>query len=660
MKSSGGRKRKNNNLKALIAILLLAVIIILAIYLVTKGDNAGKTNSDNPGGNGPVANLDELTPADSSTYKILLDENAMPDAAAPVQEVNETGSTKITFNGTEAVVDGAGAQADGGYVIINRGGVYELSGTLANGRVVVNAKGEDIVLVLNGVNITCANSSPLYVYKASSVTLIANGKTENVFTDGTDYDFSLDFCDSVESEPNAAIFSKADLIIRGTGTITAKGNYSSGIIGKDTLKIVNTTVNVEAANNGINGKDSLTIQNSTVNVTAANDGLRSTQDKDPALGYAMFTDSNINVTAGGDGIQVETGLTVDNCSMVVKTGGGAFAEANGSQKGVKCNQGYADFKGGAAYFDCADDAFNVAGNISVSGGVINILSGDDALHSDGSVNVSGGTIVVTTCREGLEGMSVDISGGTVYVNSKSDGINAAGGSDHQGFDGVGTEFAANANNSINISGGYVYVNADGDGMDSNGNIYLSGGTLIIAGPSSGGDGAIDYNGDFYLSGGTLLAYGAKNMAQAPDNLTQNCISVTFDSTVESDKYISISGNGESFTFITENIAENVVFSSPMLVTGKEYTVSYGGKYSGGENLDCVYSNGKYSGGDSIKLTIDDYLSAYGQVGMGGSMGGQQFGQPGMNGGFHGEGKPMGGFPGGAPDDGNRPPEPPQN
>lgn len=661
MKSSGGRKRrKNNNLKALIALLLLAVIIILAIYLVSKGDKGGKTNSDNPGGNNPVANLDELTPADSSTHKILLDATSMPDATSPVQEVNETGSTKITFNGAEATVDGAGARADGGYVLISRGGVYELSGTLSNGRVVVNAKGEDVVLVLNGVNITCANSSPLYVYKASSVTLIANGKTENVFTDGNDYDFSLDFCDSVESEPNAAIFSKADLILRGTGTIIVDGNYSSGIIGKDNLKIVNTTVNVNAVNNGINGKDSLTIQNSNVTVNAVNDGLRSTQDKDPALGYGLFTDSNIYVTAGGDGIQVETGLTIENCSMTVNTGGGAFTEGDGSQKGIKCNQGYVDFKSGAAYFDCADDAFNVAGNLTVSGGVINILSGDDALHSDSAVNVSGGTVVVTMCREGLEGMSVDISGGTVYVNSKSDGINAAGGSDHQGFDGFGGDFAANPNNSINISGGYVYVNADGDGVDSNGNINLSGGTLIIAGPSSGADGAIDYNGDFYLTGGTLLAYGAKNMAQAPDNLTQNCISVTFDSTVEPEKYINISGNGESFTFITENAAENIVFSSPMLVTGEEYTVSYGGKYSGGENVDSVYSGGKYSGGDSVKLTVDDYLSVYGQIGMGGSMGGQHFGQPGMNGGFHGEGKPMGEFPGGEPNDNNRPPEPPQN
>ncbi len=656
MKTSGGRKRrKNNNLKALLAILLLAVIIVLAVYLLSKGDKPGTGHNSDLGGT-PAASLEELAPADSTSYKILLDATAMPNAVSPVQEVNETGSTKITFDGTFAAVSGAGAQAQDGYVIINRAGVYELSGTLADGRIVVNAKGEDVVLILNGVNITCSNSSPLYVYKASTVTLIANGKTENVFTDGNDYDFSLDFCDPVESEPNAAIFSKADLIIRGTGTINVRGNYSSGIIGKDNLKIVNTTVNVVAVNNGINGKDSLTIQNSNVDVSAVNDGLRSTQDKDPALGYGLFTNSNINVVAGGDGIQVETGLTVENCSITVSTGGGAFSEGDSSQKGIKCNQGYVNFKSGAAYFNCADDAFNAAGNISVGGGVINILTGDDALHSDGAINVSGGTTVVTMCREGLEGMSVDISDGTVYVNSKSDGINAAGGSDHQGFDGSGGEFAANANNSINISGGYVYVNADGDGMDSNGNIYLSGGTLIIAGPSSGEDGAIDYNGDFYLTGGTLLAYGSKNMAQAPDNLTQNCISVTFDKAVEPGKYINISGNGESFTFITEDssIAENVVFSSPMLVSGKEYTVSYGGKYSGGKNVDSVYSDGKYSGGDSIKLTIDDYLSAYGEIGMGGTMGGAHFGEPGVSGGFHGEGKP-GGFEGEG-----RPPEPPQN
>lgn len=639
MKASGGRKKNNTqSIKALFAVILLAVIVIALIWILTDSDGAEKENNPSPGNNSSGS---ELQPVNSSTNKILLNETALPDSTAPVKEVNETGTTKITLNGSSASVEGSGAIADGSYVLINRAGVYELSGTLDNGRIVVNAKGEDIVLILNGVNITCANSSPLYVYKASTVTLIANGKTENYFTDGIDYDYSIDFANAVESEPDATIFSKADLIIRGTGSINVKSNYSSGIISKDTLKIVNTNVTVDSSNNGINGKDSLTIQNSTVKVTAKNDGLRSTQDKDPALGYALITDSNIYVTANGDGIQVETGLTVENSTLSIVTGGGAFNQAVDSQKGIKCNQGYVNINSGCLYLDCADDAFNAAGKVAVSGGVINISSGDDALHSDSEINISGGTTVIAMCNEGLEGMAVRLSGGNIYVNSKSDGINAAGGSDRTGFDGLGGGFATNPDNCIDISGGYVYVDADGDGLDSNGNIYLSGGTLLVAGPTDAQNGALDYNGDFYLTGGTLLACGAKGMAQAPDNPSQNCIAVTFDSPAKADKCIRISVGKESFAFKAVNDIENMVFSSPILVSGEQCVVTYGGKQSGGDELDGVFTGGRFSGGDDIKLTLSEGLTTYGQIGMGGSMGGQHFGQPGQPGGFKGEGKTPG-------------------
>lgn len=649
MKASGGRrKNRSQSVMALVVILLLAVMIIAIVWMISggggeKGDNPGQVGSNQPGG--------EPVHVDNSTKKILLNENALPTSTSAVQQVNETGTTVITLNGASADVEGSGVVVDGGYILINRAGVYELSGTLNDGRIVVNAKGEDIVLILNGVDITCSYSSPLYVYKASTVTLIANGTSENTFTDGSDYDYSIDFADAVKAEPDAAVFSKADLIIRGTGSINVKSNYSSAIISKDNLKIVNTTVNVDSANNGINGKDSLVIQNSTVKVNAKKDGLRSTKDNDPALGYAMITGSDVYVSCEGDGIQVETGLTVENSTISIVTGGGAFNDASDSQKGIKCNQGYVDIKSGYLYLDCSDDAFNAAGNVSVSGGVLNISSGDDGIHSDSELDISGGTTVILMCNEGLEGMKVAISGGDVYINSKSDGINAAGGNDSTGFDGgFGGQFVANPDNSISVSGGYIYVDADGDGLDSNGNIYFSGGTLIVVGPTDNGNGALDYNGDFDMVGGTLLAYGSKGMAQAPDNLSQNCVSVTFDSYVKADDYVNISVGKESFTFKAVNDFENMVFSSPMLVNGEECVVSCGGKYSGGENLDGVYSGGKYSGGNDIKLNIEEGLSAYGQIGMGGSMGGQHFGQPGQFGGFRGEGK----IPDGQPD--HRPPE----
>ncbi len=595
MKTGGGKKAKKLNIVPLIVILLLAVVIVVALYLISSDDTP---QSD--------SNIDAVQPVDSSTRKILLNESALPDATAPVQLSAEKGDTVITLNNESTTIDGSGASYKDGVLLINRAGVYELSGTL-NGNIIVSAAGEDVVLIFNGVNVTSSNSSALYVHNANTVNLIANGETQNVFTDGTTYDFNLDYSSPTEAEPNAAIFSKDDLIIRGTGTFVVNGRYSAGIIGKDNLKIVNTNVVVDAVNNGINGKDSLIIQNSTVNVTAGNDGLRSTQDNNPALGYGLFTDSNITVTANGDGIQVETGLTIDNCAMYILAGGGAQNTAVDSQKGIKCNQGYVNFNSGNIVIDSADDSVNAVGDVSVLAGVLNLSTGDDGIHSDASVAIKGGTVVVSVSHEGLEGVTVDISGGDVYINSKSDGINAAGGSDGEGFDGAASAVGA-SNRFIRVSDGYVYINSDGDGIDSNGDIYLSGGTVIITGSLTADYSMFDYLGNFNLTGGTLLAMGGAQQIPSTDGFTQNCVDITFSNTLSAETFVSIECDSQEIVFKTTKSADKVIFSSPMLKTGSGCTVSYGGKYSSNENLDGVYTGGRYSGGSQITGSVAGVLS----------------------------------------------------
>ena len=229
---------------------------------------------------------------------------------------------------------------------------------------------------------------------------------------------------------------------------------------------------------------------------------------------------------------------------------------------------------------------------------------------------------------------------------------------------------------LGIKGGYIYINSQGDGIDSNGNIYMSGGTLIISGPTFEGDGAIDYNGDFHVDGGLLFAAGSSGMAQAPDNMTVNTLSISFDKMLNEGDFICISGGGKEFVFQVEKKTGNIVFSSPELKTGVEYTISYGGKYSG-EVKDCVASGGKYSGGTELAtITLIEGLNTYGSVGIGGSMGGNRFGKDGEFGGMGGEGhgNPFGGGRGGMggrPDGdlggeppmggfgGQQPPEPPQ-
>ena len=43
------------------------------------------------------------------------------------------------------------------------------------------------------------------------------------------------FADPAEDEPNAAIFSKADLTVAGNGALVVNGNYNDGIASGDGL-----------------------------------------------------------------------------------------------------------------------------------------------------------------------------------------------------------------------------------------------------------------------------------------------------------------------------------------------------------------------------------------------------------------------------------------
>ena len=542
----------------------------------------------------------------------------LADARTPAV-LDLTEATAITLTGGGAAVEGNGASADGGVVTITAAGVYAVSGSLEDGRIIVNAPEEDVTVALNGADITCSFGSPLYVYKAGTATVHLMDGTENSLTDGTVYTFDDAFSSAADEEPNACLYSKADLVIEGTGKLAVTANCDNGITSKDTLQIYNSSISVTAVNNGINGKDSNTIDSAFITVTCGGDAIRSTNDTDGTLGWVAVSNSTLNLTAGEDGIQAETALTMSEGSYTVTTGGGSGVQPSDdtSAKGLKAGTAL-NLTGGTYILDCSDDAIHSNGDITVSGGSCTISTGDDALHADETLAVSDGEINILASYEGLEGTTVTVSGGTIRVLSSDDGVNAAGGADGSGFGGFGhgnTFGGGNPDSCIDISGGYLVVKADGDGLDSNGNAVMSGGTVMVL--STGrGDGALDYDGSFSLSGGTLLAVGSGNMSQTPGQASQYVVSLGFDSDLPEGTYVSLAGGSQSFVWELPASANHIVFSSPELKGGTAYTVSYGGDYSG-EAVDGFCSGGVYSGGtDLTVLTLSDYITAYGNRGMG--------------------------------------------
>ena len=59
-----------------------------------------------------------------------------------------TGATIITLSGSTVSIEGSGAEAEGGVVTITEGGIYAVSGTLDDGRIIVNAGSADVTCLL--------------------------------------------------------------------------------------------------------------------------------------------------------------------------------------------------------------------------------------------------------------------------------------------------------------------------------------------------------------------------------------------------------------------------------------------------------------------------------------------------------------------------------
>jgi hypothetical protein len=580
----------------------------------------------------------DVSPAVSATGSaadLSLSDEANPRTPAAL---DLTGATALTLSGETAAVDGKGAEVKDGVITITDGGVYAVSGTLNEGRIIVNAPGEDVTLALNGASITCSYGSPLYVYKSASTTVHLMEGTKNTLTDGADYTFADSLSSAADEEPNACLYSKSDLILQGAGALAIQANYNNGLTGKDSLEIYDVALTVTAANHGVNGKDSCAIDSAILAITCGGDALRSTNDTDDTLGWVSVSNSTLRLDAGEDGIQAETWAALSSGSFAITAGGGSTASisSDASAKGIKAGSELT-LASGVYTLDCADDAVHAGGNVTLSGGTYTISTGDDGVHADETLTVSGGTIQVLTSYEGLEGSDVNISGGDVSITSSDDGINAAGGADSSGFGGFGggMAFGGGGDHSLTISGGTILVNAGGDGVDSNGSMTMSGGTLLVS-SAGNADGALDYDGSFTFTGGLLFAASAGNMAQAPTAPEQVTLSVS--STLSAGTYLQfLSDGGAEYVFQVPVNAVNVVFSAPDLQEGDSVTVSTGGSYTGGTS-QVLCSGGSYAGGTTLTtLTLSDALTTYGQIGMGGSRGGGIMGQEGQKGSFGGRG-----------------------
>jgi len=529
----------------------------------------------------------------------------------------------VSLNGDSGSVDNTAADSDavsiaGSTVTITAAGTYELSGTLDDGQIVVASSGEGTVrLILNGAEVTNSAGAALVVTEADEAMIVLADGSTNSLADTDGY--------AEDDDAKAALYSAADLTITGTGALDVTGNGNDGITSADGLVINSGTLTVTAADDGIRGKDYLVVDGGALTVTAGGDGLKSDNEEDVTRGYISLAGGTVDVNAAGDGMQAFTDVVLSGAEVTVESGGGhtATVAEDVSAKGVKSGV-VTVVDGGALTVDAADDALHSDGTVRVASGDVTLAAGDDGVHADSALGISGGTTTVTTSTEGLESTAISIDGGTVSVTASDDGLNASSGS-------TGTETAGAAEGpaqgggmdsdggeTITITGGTTVIDADGDGFDSNGSASMSGGILVVNGPTDSGNGALDVNGTFTVTGGTLLAAGSAGMAVSPEaGSAQTFVAIALDSAQAGGSTVQLVNSAGDVVMAFESVKDfqSVVFSSAELVDGETYSVYVGGTASGAI-ADGVYSDGDYSAATTAG-SVTAGVAATGTMGGGG-------------------------------------------
>lgn len=471
-------------------------------------------------------------------------------------------ATEITLSDSKSTCDSPAVRVSDNQITITRTGTYVLSGSLTNGQIVVDASGEKVQIVLKDASINCDTSAAIYVKSADKVFVTLAENTSNTLTNTKDF-VAID-----DNNIDAVIFSKSDLSLNGSGTLTIHAAYGHGIVSKDDLVITSGTYDITAARHALSGKDSVRIADGVFTLNAKKDGIHSENTDNDEKGFIYIADGTFSITCDSDGMDAEETLQVD-------------------------------------------------------GGTITIAAGDDGLHADGDLVLNDGTITITKSYEGLEGKTVTITGGSYAVTSSDDGVNAAGdGTAEDSSDSASSDSskeqkmpsgtppkqpqnssdstempqppqngAPNGNgnsgpggmedatdyNRIQISGGMLTVNAGGDGLDSNGDLTVTGGEIYIDGPVQGGNSALDCSGAATISGGTVIAVGSSGMAENfSSSSTQGSMLVTVSASMISGEITLQDSNGNSLLSYTPAKSYNsVVISCPKLTSGETYTLLAG-------------------------------------------------------------------------------------
>ena len=299
--------------------------------------------------------------------------------------------------------------SDGKDVTVTEEGVYIITGSASNASIIVDAADDaKVQLVLSGVSITNDAAPAIYVKNADKVFITTADGSDNKLT------VSGSFTADGDTNTDAVIFAKDDIVLNGMGTLTISST-DNGISGKDDIKITGGTINITCASDAIEANNSIVMADGNITIDTGKDGFHAENDDDNSTGYIYIGGGSVTVNASGDGIQATTVLQIDGGTVTTN-----------SSEGLEAT--YIQIHGGTVHITASDDGINASSKSSAynvtaefNGGEINIDMGQgdtDAIDSNGDLYIRGGTFNINAQSPFDYDGQCEYTGGTIYVNGE--------------------------------------------------------------------------------------------------------------------------------------------------------------------------------------------------------------------------------------------------
>ncbi len=273
--------------------------------------------------------------------------------------------------------------SNGKDVTISTEGFYKITGSANDVTITVDAKNEDVHLILDSLSISNKNAPCINVKKAHKV-CVTTTKSEN------NLEVTEEFATSKNTSYDAVVYSQNDIVFNGLGTLNIKSSQN-GITSKDDAKITGGIYNIESTGACIRADNSIRISDGIVNLKSNENGLHAENEYGDALGYIYIKNGTISILSSNYGIKAGSVVEIDKGNIKINSSDGivgTFVQVNGGDVEISSqNDGISAYKESDSY----DSAVEInGGNVAIN------MSGVEsfAIRSSGDITMNSGKVDV--------------------------------------------------------------------------------------------------------------------------------------------------------------------------------------------------------------------------------------------------------------------------